>query len=78
MQSTYLDEICILKRLKNTLVVFGADELVLYADYLDQLSDFCYQQRVFKIPGASHFVQIDQPDAFNRLIAGYLAEISGG
>lgn len=74
-QNKYSDEIRLLKDRRNNLVVFGADERIVRANYLDQLADFCFQGSVFKIPGAGHLVHIDQPEVFNQLIADYLAEI---
>lgn len=50
------------------LLVFGKDEKVIDPDYLDKAPLNLWQNRIFKIDGASHLVNIDQPQAFNNLL----------
>ena len=51
--------------------VFGADEKVADPHYLDVVDIPKWKDQVFKIPGASHLVNIDQPEAFNKLLAQF-------
>jgi pimeloyl-ACP methyl ester carboxylesterase len=51
--------------------VFGADEKVVDPHYLDDVDVPKWKDQVFKIPGASHLVNIDQPEAFNKLLAEF-------
>lgn len=51
--------------------VFGSDEKVADPYYLDQVDIPKWKDQVFKIPGASHLVNIDQPEAFNKLLAEF-------
>jgi pimeloyl-ACP methyl ester carboxylesterase len=51
--------------------VFGADEKVANPHYLDDVDIPKWNNQVFKIPGASHLVNIDQPEEFNKLLAEF-------
>jgi pimeloyl-ACP methyl ester carboxylesterase len=50
------------------LVVFGADEMIVDPHYLDHSGLNLWKESVFKIPGAGHLVNVDQPEEFNRLV----------
>lgn len=52
-------------------VIMGADEQVVFPDYLDNAGLPLWGQKVHKIPGASHLVNVDQPDEFNQLLAAF-------
>jgi pimeloyl-ACP methyl ester carboxylesterase len=51
--------------------VFGADEKVLDQNYLDGVDVPKWKDQVFKIPGASHLVNVDKPETFNTLLAEF-------
>jgi pimeloyl-ACP methyl ester carboxylesterase len=71
----YSDEILLLKTNNiPLLVVFGADEKVIDCNYLDNAALPLWRNQIFKIPGASHLVQIDQPEAFNKLMKELITE----
>lgn len=72
----YSDEIALLQK-ENIplLVVFGKSEAVVDPDYLDDVRLPLWRDRIFKIESASHLVNIDQPEEFNRLFATYAADI---
>jgi pimeloyl-ACP methyl ester carboxylesterase len=63
------DEISLIKE-KNIpcLVVFGKDELVIDCNYLDNAELPLWNKTVYKIQGASHLVNIDQPIEFNKVV----------
>jgi pimeloyl-ACP methyl ester carboxylesterase len=80
MLKTYLEgkisnEIRLLHDAKiPVLVVFGKDEMMANPDYLDDQPFETWQNKVFKIPEAGHYVQMDQPDKFNALLVEYVQE----
>ncbi len=57
------------------LLVFGKDEMVIDPDYLDTAPLNLWQNRIFKIDGASHLVNIDQPEAFNKLLREFAGDV---
>lgn len=70
------DEIKALQNLQvPALVIFGENDTLVNKDYLDSLPFPAWQNKVFKIPGAGHWVQLEQPEKVNNLMAEYLAEI---
>ena len=68
----YNDEVALLRQ-KNVplLVVFGEDEQVIENNYLDDVQLPLWGGKIVKIPGASHLVHIDQPEAFNKLLKDF-------
>jgi pimeloyl-ACP methyl ester carboxylesterase len=60
---------------KPVLMIFGKDEQIINPDYLDDIPLNLWNQKIYKIPGASHLVNSDQPEAFNKLLAAYAADI---
>lgn len=72
----YSDEIKILQQ-KNIplLMVFGKDEKVVDPDYLDKADLPLWKNTILKIPGASHLVNIDQPEKVNQLIAEFAEDM---
>jgi pimeloyl-ACP methyl ester carboxylesterase len=70
--SDYSDEIAILKE-KNipSLLVFGKEEMVVYTDYLDNAMLPLWNNTIYKMEGAGHLVNIDQPVAFNELLSEF-------
>lgn len=53
------------------LLIFGQEEKIVKPDYLDQAHLPIWNNTIYKIPQASHFVHMDQPEATNQLLAGY-------
>ncbi|MBB5439415.1 pimeloyl-ACP methyl ester carboxylesterase [Pedobacter sp. AK017] len=73
-EQKYNDQIALIHAVdKPALVIFGKDEQVINPDYLDDAPFKLWQNTVFKIPGASHLVQSDRPEEFNKLLADYAA-----
>lgn len=72
----YHDEVALLKE-KNipTLMVFGKEERVVDCDYLDDAGLSLWNKTIYKIDGASHLVNIDQPEKLNQLIKKFAEEI---
>jgi pimeloyl-ACP methyl ester carboxylesterase len=72
----YSDEVALLKE-KNirALIVFGKDEQVIDCNYLEDASLPLWNKTIYKIDGASHLVNIDQPQEFNQLIKSYSEDI---
>lgn len=67
-EGNFKDELRLIKE-KNilSLVIFGKNELVVDCDYLDN-AELPLWKPVYKIQGASHLVNIDQPIEFNETI----------
>lgn len=66
------DEIELLKKVNlPILVIFGKDEKVINPHYLDSAGLELFENTIFKVDGASHFVSIDQPEDTNNLVARY-------
>jgi pimeloyl-ACP methyl ester carboxylesterase len=57
------------------LMIFGKDEKVVDPDYLDTAPLPLWQNNIFKIEGASHLVNIDQPQAFNNLLRKFAEDV---
>lgn len=57
------------------LMIFGKDEKVIDPDYLDKAPLHLWQNKIFKIMGASHLVNNDQPYAFNRLLKQFMEDV---
>lgn len=68
----YRDQIEIVKqRNLPTLVIMGAEEKIVDPDYLDDANLPAWNETIYKIGGASHLVNIDQPDEFNNLFYSF-------
>jgi pimeloyl-ACP methyl ester carboxylesterase len=61
-----------------TLVVWGERDPHLGPWFLDGLEEWVPDLRVRRLPGASHWVQNDAPEAVNRLLLDFLAGLAGG
>ena len=57
------------------LMIFGEEEQIINPDYLDDAPFNLWNNTIYKIPNAGHLVHLDQPDAFNKLISEYAADI---
>lgn len=75
-EGNYNDEIELLNE-KNVpcLGVFGKDELVIDCNYLDKALLPLWNKTIYKIEGASHLVNIDQPVKFNKLLKEFANDI---
>lgn len=56
------------------LVIFGKEDQIIKPDHLDNAPFELWQGKAFKLPKSSHFVNLDNPDTFNHLLAGYAKE----
>ena len=63
---------CLKKKNFSTLIIFGKEDKIVNVDYLDSIPDSQWNKTIHKLPGAGHFVHIDQPEIFNQLIFNYL------
>lgn len=71
-EAIYNDEIVLLQQSNcPILIIFGRDEKVVDPDYLDHTEFNLWRSQVFKIAGASHLVNIDQPELFNQLLKSF-------
>lgn len=53
------------------LLMFGQEEKIVKPGYLDNAPLPIWNNTIYKIPQASHFVHMDQPRATNQLLASY-------
>lgn len=68
----YSDEIELLQKINIPVcVVFGKGEKVVNTDYLDNAPINLWNREIYKIPGASHLVNIDAAESFNELLAKF-------
>jgi pimeloyl-ACP methyl ester carboxylesterase len=75
MNGLFSDEIALLQATGlPVLAIFGKDETMLNTNYLEGAPFLVWENTFFKLPGASHFVNLDQPAAFNELVASYIKE----
>jgi len=71
----YTDEILALQKQNiPLLVVFGQNDNLVQINYLDDARLPLWKDTIFKLPGAGHFVQTDQPEIFNPLLLNYVIE----
>lgn len=59
------------------LLVFGKDEKVVNPDYLNDPPFLLWKNRGIKLPGG-HFIQLDDPDAFNDYLLAYALDAFSG
>ena len=66
-------------RLKKTnlpvLIIFGKQDKVVNTGYLDTIPFATWQNTIYKLEGAGHFVHIDQAEMCNQLISDYATEV---
>lgn len=55
-----------------TLVIWGEEDVALTLSLLDGLEDYVPGLKVIKIPGATHWVQNDEPNSVNRYISEFV------
>jgi len=72
----YSDQVAINQQVKYPVcIVFGEDEKLVNTHYLDDAPINLWNNTIYKIPLASHLLNIDAPEAFNELIAAYAKDI---
>ena len=72
----YSDQIALLRKMNVPVcIVFGKEEKVVNTDYLNEASFNIWNKTIYKIPGASHLVNIDAPKEFNELLAAFAKDI---
>lgn len=73
---SYNDQVAIIQKLNLPVcIVFGKEEMVVNSDYLDEAPLNLWNKTIYKIPGASHLVNIDAPEAFNELLAAFAKDL---
>ena len=60
-----------------TMVVWGEDDVALDLICLDGTERYVRDLAIHRLPGVSHWVQQDAPDAVNRLLQGFLPGHAG-
>jgi pimeloyl-ACP methyl ester carboxylesterase len=74
-ESKFRDEIELIKRSGIPLfIVYGINEKSIDCNYLDQIPLSIWNNTIYKIPNASHYLHLDQPDKFNELLSKYLIQ----
>lgn len=72
MNGQVSDEIRLLKDWdREVLVVFGKDERFVKTDYLDEMNLKLWNNKVYKLDGGAHFINVEQPKAINDLLLDY-------
>lgn len=72
----YSDEIALLIENKlPVLVIFGADEKVVYPDHLNDAQLPLWRNEIIKLKGAGHLVRLDEPQLFTNLLSDFAADI---
>jgi pimeloyl-ACP methyl ester carboxylesterase len=70
------DEIELLEKIGlSILTIFGNEDKIVNVDYLDTIPLVIWQNAIYKLPQAGHFVHIDQAEKVNQLISDYVAEM---
>ena len=70
------DEIECLKKMDLfMLIIFGKEDKIVNVDYLDIIPLTIWGKTIYKLPGAGHFVHIDQSELLNQLISDYVTEM---
>jgi pimeloyl-ACP methyl ester carboxylesterase len=57
------------------LIIVGEEEEVIRPDYLDNVELNKWNNIIYKIPAAGHFVHLDQPEVFNKLLLQYAHDV---
>jgi len=72
----FSDEIALVRESNiPSCVIFGKDELIIDADYLDNTPLPLWNNTMYKIAGAGHLVNIDQPEQFNPILRAFADDI---
>lgn len=74
-QMKYNDQISLLKGTNlPILCVFGVNDQIIRADYLDSMGLSLWQDALFKLSNAGHLLHQDEPDPFNALLINYIRD----
>jgi pimeloyl-ACP methyl ester carboxylesterase len=57
------------------LTIFGNEDKIVNINYLDAIPFTTWQNTIYKLPEAGHFVHIDQSELLNQLIFDYAIEM---
>jgi pimeloyl-ACP methyl ester carboxylesterase len=69
------DEISLLKKGNiPLLIVFGLGDDYLHINYLDKINLQLWNNAIYKLPGAGHYVQTDIPEILDQLLFNYLED----
>ena len=73
MEGEMNDEIALFNNYASgpLLILFGQEEQIINPGYLDKAHLPVWNNMIYKIAHASHFVHVDQPEATNHLLANY-------
>lgn len=75
LQGQFSDQMALIAGVNTpVLMIFGKDEKIVNPDYLDDSPLKLWNKTIYKLPAAGHLVQLDQPEIFNQLLAGYAAD----
>ncbi len=55
--------------------IFGCEDKLININYLDNLPFRVWQNQIYKLPGAGHWVNIDKPEAIDPIISEYATEM---
>jgi pimeloyl-ACP methyl ester carboxylesterase len=67
------DELTLLNQSRvPALLVFGKEDELNNPNYLDHVELSKWNNEIYKLPSAGHFVHLDQPELFNRLLSEYI------
>ena len=70
------DEVKILVSSHTSTAIFNGElDPFINVDYMDSLLINKWRNKVHIIPGAGHYPQVEQPEKFNALLAGYIGDI---
>jgi pimeloyl-ACP methyl ester carboxylesterase len=75
-EGKYSNEMALLeKAAKPLLIIFGKQEKVIDPQYLDGAPLRVWKDTIFRLEGASHLVNIDQPERFNQLLKAFAEDV---
>jgi pimeloyl-ACP methyl ester carboxylesterase len=73
LAGNFSDEIEIIKSFHiPILILFGEEDTILDKDYLDDYPMQLFNESIYKLPGAGHFVQTDKPGSCNEILYNYV------
>jgi pimeloyl-ACP methyl ester carboxylesterase len=70
------DEILSLNQLNIPVcTLFGREDKLININYLDNLPFHAWQNKIYKLAGAGHYVNIDKPESTDQIISHYAKEM---
>jgi pimeloyl-ACP methyl ester carboxylesterase len=77
-EKKYSDEIELLQKADLPLqCIFGREDHLVNCNYLDKGPLVIWKGQANKVPDSGHYVQLDQPEAFNDLLLQFAATVFG-